>query len=85
MSELVILDPFQVLHIPLGNWVEASLNYLVSHFRDVFLAMRWPIDQVLNGIEGILQSVPPTVGIILGSLLGWRLLGGGWAYSVPSR
>ena len=70
MSELTILDPFQVLHIPLGDWVEASLNYLVQNFRGVFRAVRWPIDQVLNGIEGLLLAVPPTIGILLGSLLG---------------
>ncbi|QPI65964.1 glycine betaine/L-proline ABC transporter permease ProW [Vreelandella venusta] len=74
MSEL-LLDPFQILQIPLGEWVEASLQYLVSNFRDVFRAVRWPIDQVLNGIESILQSVPPTIGILLGSLLGWQIAG----------
>lgn len=75
MSEWTILDPFQVLHIPLGEWVEDCLNYLVSNFRGVFRAVRWPIDQVLNGIEGLLQAVPPTIGILLGALLGWQVAG----------
>jgi len=75
MSELSLLDPFQVLHLPLGDWVEASLNYLVQNFRGVFRAVRWPIDQVLNGMESLLLSVPPTIGILLGSLLGWQVAG----------
>jgi glycine betaine/proline transport system permease protein len=75
MSEINLLDPFQTLQIPLGDWVETSLNYVVQNFRDVFRAVRWPIDQVLNGIEGLLQSVPPTIGILLGSLLGWQIAG----------
>lgn len=75
MMELNILDPFQVLHIPLGDWVETSLNYFVHNFRGVFQSVRWPIDQVLNGIELLLQSVPPTIGILLGSLLGWQVAG----------
>ncbi|MEL0618683.1 glycine/betaine ABC transporter permease, partial [Cobetia marina] len=43
--------------------------------RGVFRAVRWPIDQVLNGIEGLLQAVPPTIGILLGALLGWQVAG----------
>ena len=75
MSEFSLLDPFQSATIPLGEWVEGTLNYLVHNFRDVFRAIRWPIDQVLNGTEYILQSIPPSIGILLSSLLGWQLAG----------
>lgn len=75
MSEFSLLDPFQSATIPLGDWVHATLNFLVHNFRDVFRAIRWPIDQVLNGIEMILQSIPPSIGILLSSLLGWQLAG----------
>ncbi len=75
MSEFSLLDPFQSATIPLGQWVESILNYLVHNFRDVFRAIRWPIDQVLNGIEYLLQSIPPSIGILLSTLLGWQLAG----------
>ncbi len=75
MSEFSLLDPFQFLNVPLGEWVESILNYLVQNFRGFFRAIRWPIDQVLNGIEYILQSIPPLLGIVLSSLLGWQLAG----------
>ncbi len=75
MSEFSILDPFQTLSIPLGDWVESTLNYLVVNFRDFFRAVRLPIDQVLNGIEYVLQSTPPSIGILLASLLGWQVAG----------
>lgn len=75
MSDFSFLDPFQTAIIPLGEWVQNALNYLVHNFRDVFRAVRWPIDQVLNGIEFVLQSIPPTIGILLSSLLGWQLAG----------
>ncbi|MEZ1319695.1 glycine/betaine ABC transporter permease, partial [Pseudomonas fluorescens] len=64
MSDFSFLDPFQSLTIPLGDWVEAVLNYMVQNFREVFRAIRWPIDQVLNGIEYTLQSIPPSIGIL---------------------
>ncbi len=75
MSEFTLLDPFQYLNIPLGEWVESMLNYLVQNFRGLFRTIRWPIDQVLNGVEYILQSIPPLIGIVLSSLLGWQLAG----------
>ncbi len=75
MSEFSLLDPFQFLSIPLGEWVESLLNYLVQNFRGFFRAIRWPIDQVLDFSEYILQSIPPLIGIILSSLLGWQLAG----------
>ncbi|MGY8872498.1 MAG: glycine/betaine ABC transporter permease, partial [Pseudomonadales bacterium] len=64
MSEFSLLDPFQYLTIPLGEWVESILNYLVQNFRGFFRAIRWPIDQVLELSETILQSIPPSIGII---------------------
>ncbi|OIN09178.1 glycine betaine/L-proline ABC transporter permease ProW [Oceanisphaera psychrotolerans] len=75
MSDFSLLDPFQYLNVPLGEWVESILNYLVQNFRSVFRSIRWPIDQVLDGIEFVLQSIPPLIGIILSSLLGWQLAG----------
>lgn len=75
MSEFSLLDPFQYLSLPLGEWVESILNYLVQNFRGFFRAIRWPIDQVLEASEAILQSIPPLIGIILSSLLGWQLAG----------
>ncbi|KJZ12273.1 MAG: glycine betaine/L-proline ABC transporter permease ProW [Marinomonas sp.] len=75
MSEFNLLDPFQFLSVPLGEWVEAVLNYLVQNFRGFFRSIRWPIDQVLDLIETMLQSIPPLIGIILSSLLGWQVAG----------
>ncbi|MDE1464246.1 glycine betaine/L-proline ABC transporter permease ProW [Spartinivicinus poritis] len=75
MSDCNLLDPFQCLSIPLGEWVEAALNYLVDNFRGFFRGIRWPIDQVLNGIESMLLSIPPLISIIIASLVGWQLAG----------
>lgn len=75
MSEFSLLDPFQFLSIPLGEWVESILNYLVQNFRGFFRAIRWPIDQVLDIIEGALQFVPPLIAIIIASLFGWQMAG----------
>lgn len=75
MSDFSLLDPFKTLTVPVGSWVEAALRYLVHNFREVFRSIRWPVDQVLEGIQTALMSVPPTVFILLAALLGWQIGG----------
>ncbi|WP_040263627.1 ABC transporter permease subunit [Pseudomonas massiliensis] len=75
MSDFNFLDPFKTFTLPLGNWVEAALRYLVHNFRDLFRSIRWPVDQVLDAIQGGLLSVPPTVFIILAGLISWQIGG----------
>jgi glycine betaine/proline transport system permease protein len=75
MSEFSFLDPFQSMTIPLGQWVEIVLNYLVHNFREVFRSIRWPVDQILNGIQSGLLSIPPTIFIIFATLTGWQVGG----------
>lgn len=75
MFDISILDPFQDLSLPVGQWAESILQYFVQNFRPVFQAIRWPIDMVLDFSEDFLQAIPPLIGIILSSLLGWQLAG----------
>lgn len=75
MSDFSILDPFKTITVPVGSWVEGALRYLVHNFREVFRSIRWPVDQVLDGIQSALMSVPPTVFILLAALLGWQIGG----------
>ena len=75
MFDVSFLDPFQMFTIPVGDWVESILNYLVQNFRDVFRAARWPIDQILDLVEGTLNFIPPLIGILLSALFGWQVAG----------
>lgn len=75
MDLSVLLDPFQHLHIPLGESVETALDWLVANFRYVFQAMKGPVDFVLSSLETGLRSTPPTVTISALGLLGWQVAG----------
>ncbi|WP_434155485.1 glycine betaine/L-proline ABC transporter permease ProW [Pseudomonas sp. JZ134] len=75
MSDFNLLDPFKSINVPLGHWVEVTLRYLVSNFREVFRSIRWPVDQVLDSVQSALLSVPPTVFIIILGLISWQLGG----------
>ncbi|MDT0682170.1 glycine betaine/L-proline ABC transporter permease ProW [Roseicyclus sp. F158] len=68
-------DPFQEALIPLEAWVESALDFVVDNFRPVFQAIRWPVDGVLNAIEGSLLSVPAPFMLILIGLVAWQAAG----------
>ena len=66
MSDFSFLDPFQTLTIPLGEWVEGTLNYLVHNFREFFRAVRWPIAS---------SALNPVIAVMLGALIGHERFG----------
>ena len=71
-TNLDLLHPFQDAVIPLGDWVDSGLDWLVANLRPLFQAIRWPIDGTLSGIESALLAVPDVLMVILIGLLAWQ-------------
>ena len=63
---------FEEASIPLEKWIEIGVNWLVDNFRPQFQAIKWPVEQTLNGIDGLLQMVPPIIFLILLFVIAWR-------------
>ena len=76
MNDSTILDPFQEQIIPLAQWVDQGLRWLVDNYRPFFQSIKWPVDQMLRGFDWALNSVPPTIMIVLLGLLSWQIAGG---------
>ena len=72
----IFLNPFEDAVIPLGDWVETGLDWLVANFRPVFQAVRWPVDGVLTGIDGLLNGIPALAMLAIIGLIGWQIAGG---------
>ncbi len=75
MSWQDLLDPFDRLQVPLDDWVEVGLDWLVDNFRPVFQAIRWPIDQVLGFLETLLLAPPEMLMLLLVGLIAWQAAG----------
>ncbi len=69
------LHPFDNAVIPLDDWVDSGLTWVVDHFRPAFQAVRVPIDATLTGIEHGLLAVPPLLMIALIGLIAWQASG----------
>jgi glycine betaine/proline transport system substrate-binding protein len=71
----VLLNPFELYTIPLDNWVNAAVNYLVDNFRPIFQAIRVPIKFTLDAIEAMFQSIPPLIFLMIIGLMAWQVAG----------
>lgn len=68
----MILD-FDKHKIPLEKIIEQAVDWLVANYRPQFQAIKWPVEKTLNGIDGLLQIVPPIVVIAVIFLIAWRM------------
>jgi glycine betaine/proline transport system permease protein len=69
---LDIRHPFQEAVVPLGDWVDQGLDWVVDNFRPFFQAIRWPIDATLSGIESTLLAAPDLLMLAIIALLAWQ-------------
>ncbi|MCY4470719.1 MAG: proline/glycine betaine ABC transporter permease [Thiotrichales bacterium] len=61
--------------LPLEDWIQIGVEWVVDHWRPFFQAVRWPIEQTLDGMEGFLLDVPFPVFLVTLGLLAWRAAG----------
>ncbi len=68
--------PFQEARLPLDQWIESAIDWVVDNFRPVFQLIRAPVEISLTGIETVLQTIPSPIMILLLTLLSWQLVSG---------
>lgn len=66
---------FEEKIIPLDTWVTLFVDWLVDNYRDLFQALKWPVEQTLNGFDAGLNALPPIVVMLAIALAAWRFSG----------
>lgn len=62
--------------LPVQDWINQGLDWVVGHFRPFFIALRGPVDALLGGVEAALLFPPTLVMVGLLALLAWQMAGG---------
>jgi len=70
---------FEDSMIPLDVWVSQFVDWLVDNHRDFFQALKWPVEQTLNGFDAGLNALWPPIIIALLALAAWKFSGKGLA------
>lgn len=73
---------FDAYTIPMDVWIRDGVNWVVSNYRPLFQAVRWPVSFVLDSVGDFLLWVPPSALLIALFFIAWRLAG--WRVSVFS-
>ena len=63
---------FEEKVIPLDSWVSQFVDWLVDNYRDFFQAIKWPVEQTLNGIDHGLNAIHPLIIIAIMAFLAWK-------------
>ena len=61
--------------LPVDTWINQGLDWVVTHFRPFFQAVRTPIDATLSGVESGMLALPWPLLTLLVALLAWQFAG----------
>lgn len=61
--------------IPLDEWVQTAVDWLVVNYREFFQIIKIPVEISLEGLEWLFGTLPPFVVIILFAIAAWRYAG----------
>ncbi|MDY0291187.1 MAG: proline/glycine betaine ABC transporter permease [Desulfuromonadaceae bacterium] len=71
---MTILD-FENLRIPLDNWIQDGIDWLVYNYREIFQMVKVPLEGLLEGFVWVFTALPPLLIIVLFTLFAWRAAG----------
>jgi glycine betaine/proline transport system permease protein len=66
---------FERFTIPLDDWIQVAVDWLVFNLRPFFLAVRWPVARTLDGLQAFFQAIPIWIFLLALFLIAWRLAG----------
>ena len=72
-GDLAMFDLFDLYIIPLDQWVNEFVRAVMPEVRPYTQAMKWPVEQVLDGIRYGLNSVPPALMAAIITIAAWVL------------
>ena len=58
---------------PIDAWIQQSVSWVALNLRPLFLAIKWPVENLLWLNDEILHAIPFPIFVIGFSLLAWRL------------
>lgn len=66
---------FKEKTLHLDDWVQDFVDWLVFNYRDIFQAIKKPVEICLNGFEWLFNVAPPWLVIVVFALVAWRYAG----------
>ncbi|MFV3291618.1 ABC transporter permease [Pseudomonas sp. NY11955] len=68
-----MLEANDLAVFPIADWIQNGVQWLAENFRPLFSSLKWPIEQLLNFVDGAFHAMPFPVMVLLTFVLFWRL------------
>ncbi|ENB9663458.1 MULTISPECIES: ABC transporter permease [Pseudomonas] len=68
-----MLEANDLAVFPIADWIQNGVQWLAENFRPFFSSLKWPIEQLLNFVDGAFHAMPFPVMVLLTFVLFWRL------------
>jgi glycine betaine/proline transport system permease protein len=66
---------FEEKILPLDDWIQFGVDWLVENHRDFFQFIKFPIEQSLEGLDWLLNAINPWIIIGIFAILTWKYAG----------
>ncbi len=66
---------FEEKIIPMDKWIQFGVDWLVDNYREFFQFIKFPVEQSLEGLDWLLNTINPWVIIALFALVTWKFAG----------
>jgi glycine betaine/proline transport system permease protein len=71
----MLIFNFDEQSIPLDEWIQTAVDWLVLNYRDFFQIIKVPVEVSLESLEWLFSTLPPFVVILLFAIAAWRYVG----------
>jgi len=71
----MLIFNFDEQWIPLDEWIQTAVDWLVLNYRDFFQIIKVPVEVSLESLEWLFSTLPPFVVILLFAFAAWRYVG----------
>ncbi len=68
--------------IPMDDWIESGVSWLVTNYRPQFQLIKWPVQKTLWSIDAFLNWLHPAAFLVIFGIIAWRIAG--WKISLFS-
>ncbi|AVZ17503.1 ABC transporter permease [Pseudomonas aeruginosa] len=68
-----MLNADQLAVLPVAQWIQGGVEWIAQNFRPLFSTIKWPVEQLLNFIDGVFHATPFPVMVVMTFLFFWRL------------
>ncbi len=68
-----MIDADSLAVFPIDQWIQEGVRWVALNLRPLFLAIKWPVENLLGFNDRILHATPFPVMVVLTFLLAWRL------------